>query len=93
MKKKVQTVRERTLVEIVRGLLLSEIAFQGIFQKYKKDTLRFVDIRDWVDDQGQTLLYNLRERATPSSARWGKGPFTSGSGFSIWPLALSSMKR
>jgi hypothetical protein len=75
MKKKVQTVRERTLVEIVRGLLLSEIAFQGIFQKYKKDTLRFVDIRDWVDDQGQTLLYNLREKSHALFRQMGKGSF------------------
>ncbi len=75
MKKKVQTVRERILVEIVKGLLRSEIAYQGIFQKYKKDTLRFVDIRDWVDDQGQTLLYNLREKSHALFRQMGKGAF------------------
>jgi hypothetical protein len=75
MKKKVQTVRERTLIEIVRGLLLSEIAFQGIFKKYKKDSLRFTDIRDWVDDQGQSLLFTLREQSHSLFRQMGKGSF------------------
>jgi tetratricopeptide (TPR) repeat protein len=55
--------RERNILEIVRGLLLSEVAFQAIFKKYKQGRLRFSDIGPWVDDKGQSLLYNLKEQS------------------------------
>ncbi len=53
---------DRNILEIVRGLLLSEIAFRGILKKYKEGRLRFSDIGTWVDDKGQSLLYNLKEQ-------------------------------
>jgi tetratricopeptide (TPR) repeat protein len=55
--------RNRNLLEMVRRLLLAEVAFQGIFEKYKKGKLRFSDIGNWVDDKGQSLLYNLKEQS------------------------------
>jgi tetratricopeptide (TPR) repeat protein len=54
--------RSKDLLEIVRGLLLSEVAFQEIYKKYRDGTLRFLDIGDWVDDKGQSLLYNLKQQ-------------------------------
>ena len=55
-------IRDRNLLEIVRGLLLSEIAFQEIFKKYKEGYLRFLDIGSWVDDKGHSLLYSVKEQ-------------------------------
>ena len=46
----------------MRGLLLSEVAFREIVKKYGAGRLRFSDIGTWVDDKGQTLLYNLKEQ-------------------------------
>jgi tetratricopeptide (TPR) repeat protein len=63
--------RDRNILEIVRGLLFSEVAFQQIFKKYKKGPLHFSDIRLWVDDKGQSLLYNLKEQSH-SSFRYKK---------------------
>jgi len=62
MEKKFQVTRDRNILEIVRGLLLSEVAFQEIFKKYKEGCLRFSDIGVWIDDKGQSLLYNLKEQ-------------------------------
>lgn len=62
MEKKSQTTRDRNILEIVRGLLLSEVAFQEILKKYREGRLRFSDIGTWVDDKGQSLLYNLKEQ-------------------------------
>jgi tetratricopeptide (TPR) repeat protein len=62
MKRKNQRIRERNILEIVRGLLLSEVAFQEIFKKYKEGSLHFSDIGNWVDDKGQNLLYDLKEK-------------------------------
>ena len=62
MEKKSRVTRNRDILEIVRGLLLSEVAFQEIFKKYKEGCLRFSDIGLWVDDKGQSLLYNLKEQ-------------------------------
>lgn len=53
--------RNRRILEIVREFLLSELGFQEIYKKYKEGHLRFQDIGNWVDDKGQTLLYNLKE--------------------------------
>ena len=75
MKKKARTVRDRILIEIVRGLLLSEIAFQEIFNKYEGDHLRFTDIRNWVDDKGQSILYNLKELSHSLFRQIGKSSF------------------
>ena len=44
MEKKSQVTHDRNILEIVRGLLLSEVAFQEIFKKYKEGRLRFSDI-------------------------------------------------
>ncbi len=55
--------RDRNILEIVRGLLFSEVAFQEIFKKYKEGRLHFSDIGIWVDDKGQSLLYNLKEQS------------------------------
>jgi hypothetical protein len=63
MKRKNQRVRDRNILEIVGDLLLSEVAFQEIFKKYKENSLRFSDIGNWVDDKGQSLLYTLKERS------------------------------
>jgi len=62
MEKKAQGTRDRNVLEIVRGLLLSEVAFREIFKRYKEGRLRFSDIGVWVDDKGQSLLYNLKEQ-------------------------------
>ena len=55
--------RDRNILEIVRGLLFSEVAFQEIFKKYKEGRLHFSDIGRWVDDKGQSPLYNLKEQS------------------------------
>lgn len=55
--------QDRNILEIVRGLLLSEVAFQEIYKKYKGGHLHFSDIGPWVDDKGRSLLYDLKERS------------------------------
>ena len=62
------------LLEMVRGLLLSEIAFQEISQKYKKGHLRFSDVGNWVDDKGKSILYDLKEQCHSLFRHTGKGP-------------------
>jgi tetratricopeptide (TPR) repeat protein len=62
------------LLEMVRELLLSEVAFQEIARKYKKDHLRFTDVGNLVDDQGQSILYNLKEQCHSLFRHGGKGP-------------------
>jgi len=62
MEKKTQVTRDREILEIVRGLLLSGVAFQEILKKYKEGRLRFSNIGVWVDDRGKSLLYNLKEQ-------------------------------
>ena len=62
MKKETQGIRYKNLLEMVRGLLLSEVAFQEILKKYREGRLRFSDIDVWVDDKGKSLLYNLKEQ-------------------------------
>ncbi len=49
------------IFEIVRGFLLSELGFQEILKKYRQGQLHFQDVANWVDDRGQSLLYNLKE--------------------------------
>jgi tetratricopeptide (TPR) repeat protein len=63
MKKEVIENRRRNLLEMVRRLLLAEVAFQEIFKRYKEGKLRFSDIGNWVDDRGRSLLYNLKEQS------------------------------
>ncbi|MDI7259987.1 MAG: hypothetical protein QME90_08720 [Thermodesulfobacteriota bacterium] len=75
MERKSQHVRNYNLLEMVRGLLLSEIAFQAIFKKYRRGTLRFSDIGNWVDDRGQSPLYNLKEQSHTLFRNREKGPF------------------
>jgi hypothetical protein len=62
MEKETREARNRNILVIVRGLLFSRVAFQEIYQKYKERHLRFSDIGNWVDDKGQSLLYNLKEQ-------------------------------
>ena len=62
MERQNQEARDRMILEIVRGLLLSEVAFHEIFKRYEEGRLRFSDIGNWVDDKGQSLLYNIKEQ-------------------------------
>ena len=74
MERKAQGMRDRSILEIVRGLIYSEVAFQEIFKKYKEGNLRFSDIGTWVDDKGQSLLYNLKEQSHSHFRDIEKGP-------------------
>ncbi|HMK52834.1 MAG TPA: hypothetical protein VK551_10055, partial [Thermodesulfobacteriota bacterium] len=74
MEKQAQMVQERSILEIVRELLLSEVAFQEIFKKYKEGRLHFSDIGAWVDDKGQSLLYGLKEKCHILYRYKGKRP-------------------
>ena len=62
MEKKAQDTRDREILEIVRGLLLSAVAFQKIYKKFEEGRLHFSDIGAWVDDKGKSFLYNLKEQ-------------------------------
>lgn len=75
MEKRIQETRDRKILEIVRGLLYSEVSFQEIFNKYEKGNLRFSDIGEWVDDKGQSLLYNLKEQSHSHFRNMERGPF------------------
>jgi len=74
MERHPQNSRDRNILEIVKGLLLSEAAFQEILKKYKEGQLRFPDIGNLVDDKGQSLLYNLKEQCHSLFRYKGKGP-------------------
>jgi len=74
MKKEVIENRNRNLLEMVRRLLLAEVAFQEIFKKYKEGKFHFSDIGNWVDDRGQSLLYNLKEQSHSLFRVGAKGP-------------------
>ncbi len=63
MKREISENQRRNQLEMVRKLLLAWVAFQDIFKKYKQGDLRFSDIGNWVDDSGQSLLYNLKEQS------------------------------
>lgn len=69
-------IRDRNLLEIVRGFLYSQVSFQEIFKKYRKGRLRFLDIQIWVDDKGQSPLYNLKEQSHSLFRNKGKGSFS-----------------
>jgi tetratricopeptide (TPR) repeat protein len=73
MRRELKRIRDRKILEIVRGLLLSEISFQEIFKKYRGGHLRFSKIGNWVDDKGQSLLYNLKEQSHSLFRYKGKG--------------------
>ncbi len=53
--------RDRRVLEIVRGLLASEILFQEILNRYRGGRIRFSNIEQWIDDKGRSILYNLKE--------------------------------
>jgi tetratricopeptide (TPR) repeat protein len=74
MKKEIIENRNRNLLEMIRRLLLAEVAFQEILKKYKEGKLRFSDIGNWVDDRGQSLLYNLKEQSHSLFRVGAKGP-------------------
>jgi len=65
---------DRNILEIIRGLLLSEVAFQEILKKYNEGRLRFSDIGVWVDDKGASVLYNLKEQCHSLFRYKGKKP-------------------
>jgi tetratricopeptide (TPR) repeat protein len=74
MKKEIIKNRNRDLLEMVRRLLLAEAAFQEILRKYKEGKLRFSDIGHWVDERGQSLLYNLKEHSHSLFRVGARGP-------------------
>ena len=74
MKKEVIENRNRNLLEMVRRLLLAEVAFQEILKKHKEGKFHFSDIGNWVDDRGQSLLYNLKEQSHSLFRVGAKGP-------------------
>jgi tetratricopeptide (TPR) repeat protein len=61
MERTPQRLRDRRILEMIRGLFLAQIAFQEILKKYKRHQLHFSDVEHWVDDRGQSLLYLLKE--------------------------------
>jgi tetratricopeptide (TPR) repeat protein len=61
MERKAQRLRDRKILEMIRGLFLAQITFQEIFKKYKRHQLHFSDVEHWVDDRGDSLLYLLKE--------------------------------
>jgi hypothetical protein len=75
MERKAQRIRERKILEMIRGLLQAEVAFQEIFKKFKDGRLRFSDIEDWIDDRGQSLLYLLKEQCHSIFRYVGTKPF------------------
>ena len=74
MKGNPKVTGDRNILEIVRGLLLSEAAFQEILKKYNEGCLGFSDIGAWVDDKGQSVLYNLKEQCHSLFRYKGKKP-------------------
>jgi hypothetical protein len=75
MERKTQEARDRKILEIVRGLLLSEVVFQEILKKNKEGRLLFSDIGNWVDDKGESLLYNVKEQCHAIFRYIETGPF------------------
>ncbi len=74
MEGKNQKIQDQKILEVVRELLLSEVAFQEIFEKYRGGRLRFSDIGNWVDERGQSLLYSLKEQSHSLFRDRGKRP-------------------
>ncbi len=60
------------ILEIVHLLLHSHVMFQEIFKKYKAGRLRFSDIQAWVDDQGGSPLFQLKEQSHALFRNQGK---------------------
>ena len=50
------------IIEVIKGLLVSEVAFREIYRKYRGGSLRFSDVGSWISDTGNSLLYTLKER-------------------------------
>ena len=53
--------RERKAVEIVRHFLLTLRTFRQIYGEYQKGSLLFSHLAEFVDDQGQSILFALKE--------------------------------
>jgi len=53
--------RNRRIVEVVAGFLQAGIAFEEIYQTYRKGTLTFAQIESFVDDRGKSLLFQMKE--------------------------------
>ena len=58
-----RNAHERNILTMIKGLLLAEAAFRDIYSLYKEGRLQFSDIGRWVDDKGQSLLYDLKEKS------------------------------
>ncbi|MBI3078792.1 MAG: hypothetical protein HYY85_17690, partial [Deltaproteobacteria bacterium] len=54
--------RARQIVEVVEGLLRAAILFRRIEDLYRRDRLHFEDLRRFVDDRGESVLFNLKEQ-------------------------------
>jgi len=84
MESKKYIARDRSLLEIVRGLLCSRLTFEEFFSKYRRGRLRFSDIVNWADDRGQSPLYTLKEQSHFLFRNKGKETF----GKNEWLLDL-----
>lgn len=70
-----QKERDRQVVEIVYHFLQAVVTFRQQYEKHKHGALHFSDLAKLVDDQGQSILYALKEL---SHALYRRGsPFVS----------------
>ncbi len=53
--------RNRRTVEVVARFLQAAVAFDEIYQSYRKGTLTFARIETFVDDRGKSLLFEMKE--------------------------------
>lgn len=68
-------MKDTNLLELIRELLISELAFQEIFKKYRNGKLQFSDISSWVDDRGHSLLFHLKEQSHRIFRKQGEKAF------------------
>jgi hypothetical protein len=53
--------RNRRIVEVVARFLQATVAFEEIYQAYRKGALTFAQIGSFVDDRGKSLLFDMKE--------------------------------
>ena len=53
--------RNRRIVEVVARFLQATVAFEQIYQAYRKGALTFAQIGSFVDDRGKSLLFDMKE--------------------------------
>lgn len=56
-----QRERERQIVDMAKWFLMVVVLYREVYEKYKNGTLKFDDVQKFVDDKGQSILYNLKE--------------------------------